>query len=120
NAPPQPLNCPGGQFQVDLKCQPAQPSDLQGQSQSQSLFALPSWALNSFVMVGQSGVGWGGGDRGARMGLGGGGGSGAGGQEPPLPALGSAQAGQAPSSEAYSPFRPSSGAAVPGEVPALA
>ena len=82
-----------------------------------TLFALDSFALNAFRMIGDTGVGWAVGDRGAIWRLGGGGRVGADAELPPT--LGEREPGRLPDPAPFAPFRPPL-TSEPGLVPALA
>jgi hypothetical protein len=112
---PSPFNCPGheGLGGGLTQCQATTPSPV-----SQYVFTLPSYALNAFVMVPQSGTGWAVGDRGAILSVGAQAespGQAASGKPAPV---GPAEQGTLPSDAPYEPFRGLLSAG-PGLVPPL-
>jgi hypothetical protein len=118
----EPLDCPSnaniaGQTSGGLSTDCKPNADVQGKSQSGYLFALPSYALNGFTMVGKTGLGWAVGDRGALVALGN---VGASSTAPPenTPKLGGARSTSLSNQQAYDPFRPLP-SSEPGTVPAL-
>ncbi|MDX6652349.1 MAG: hypothetical protein QOJ38_1130, partial [Solirubrobacterales bacterium] len=77
---PYPIDCPGGSdlpggattgTNLSTKCQAEDSARLPNETKSGAYFTLSSYALRGFTMVGNSGVGWGVGDRGAIERLGG-------------------------------------------------
>jgi hypothetical protein len=123
---PQPMDCPSNAVLVGAAgspdkyagCTPKSPGDLTGQTNSNQLFSLSSYALNGFTMVGKTGAGWAVGDRGALVALGNAGGSGS--TVPPesSPKLGAARPTSLSNRQAYGPFRPLL-SSEPGFVPPL-
>jgi hypothetical protein len=110
------IQCPAGT--VSAGCSPdTNRAAMQGQTQSQSLFALSSYALNSTVVAGDSGQYWAVGDRGAIVTLGGQASLAV--HEPPPPRLGSPAEGSAASLDPYAPFAPGSASGSTGAIPAL-
>jgi hypothetical protein len=118
---PSPVKCPPGDsitsatITPSADCRPA--SDIDQQSRSGDLFALPSYALNAFGASDASGGVWAVGDHGATMHLG----SEATSQLPPerAPKLGAHEKGSGANSSSYSDL--ASGVTDhPGRVPALA
>ncbi|MDX6651641.1 MAG: hypothetical protein QOJ38_422 [Solirubrobacterales bacterium] len=114
---PNPLDCPGtspGGFPVDrsdptsaVKCKPVQdPTQATKQTASQSLFSTGGYALNSFTMLGSTGVGWAVGDKGAIARLGGTGGVASTSSEPSAPALRASSAARLPERGPYDAVRP--------------
>jgi hypothetical protein len=115
---PTPLQCPPAG--ADTTCQVSKdPAYTANQAKTQSLFGLSSYSLNSFQMLGNTGVGWGVGDRGGIVRLGGAGSNASLGSEPPPPLLPPSSPSPAESGSAYDAFRPLAPTGVPGTVPAL-
>jgi hypothetical protein len=120
---PEPLDCPPNETVdpiglvtgVSPDCKPS--TDVQGKTQSNHLFALSSWALNGFTMVGQTGLGWAVGDRGALDALGNVGAASTAPPESP-PKLGAAQSAKLSNRAPYDSFRPLM-SSEPGVVPPL-
>jgi hypothetical protein len=113
---PDPLSCPANDpTQSPTSCRPS--IALAEQLKSESLLVLPGYSLNGFTTVGQAGISWAVGDRGAIFRLGGIAGPSA---EPNAPALGARTVAAAPSPPAYQPYRLSTVAGEPGVVPPLA
>ncbi|MDX6652262.1 MAG: hypothetical protein QOJ38_1043, partial [Solirubrobacterales bacterium] len=122
---PYPLDCPSGSdlpggTSFSTKCRPADPLKLADGTKSGALLDLSSYFLRGFTFAGNSGVGWGVGDRGAIERLAGNDG-GAGGSLPPEvpPALGAKRGAAAPDSAPYRASAPSVSHDA-GAVPALA
>ena len=111
---PNPVSCPGGDPTASPTTCHADPNAAE-QVKSLSLFDLPSYALNSFVMVGQTGVGWAVGDRGAIFRLGG---ATQVSPEPNPPALGAAAPVPLSDRSPYDGLRPTA-TSEPGVVPSL-
>jgi len=120
--PPAPsaVSCPGDPGgQPSPSCQPKNSSSLTSQSHSGGLYALDSYPLNGFQLVGDSGIGWAVGDNGALERLGGAGTVGSATPDPNPPALGAPASSALPDTSAYDAFR-STLSSDPGTVPALA
>ncbi|HEV2812290.1 MAG TPA: hypothetical protein VGW10_03470, partial [Solirubrobacteraceae bacterium] len=116
-----PLKCPGESGRVldtTIDCRPDERAA--DKTHARRFFALPSYGLNDFVMLGTSGGGWAVGEKGAILRLGGDGGATAETAEPNLPKLGRPEAEAAPDTTPWDPFRPVSLTAELGVVPPLA
>jgi hypothetical protein len=115
---PNPISCPGGAPVKNLSAQCGLAQDVPQQAKSDYLFSLPSYPLNAFTAVGQTGIAWAAGDHGALLTLGGAGQAGkiTGASNPPK--LGGGQLSRLSSREAYDGFRPALNTE-PGVVPAL-
>ncbi|HEX2016729.1 MAG TPA: hypothetical protein VGN69_08545 [Solirubrobacteraceae bacterium] len=116
-SPPSPLTCP--LTSPDVTCKPqSDPTQITKQTQSMSVFKLPSYRLNSFSLLTPSGIGWAVGDKGAILRLGGTGLVGQNLPEPAPPALASGTAGVPADDSSYDAFRPLARGPA-GSVPAL-
>jgi hypothetical protein len=91
---------------TDTKCGVGDQSKTPQAIPSQSVYKLPSYALNGFTMAGDSGVGWAVGDRGAIVRQGGEGTLGSVEPDPPAPRVGQADPANFTNGGPYGPFRP--------------
>ncbi|MGH2955736.1 MAG: hypothetical protein ACRDL6_01915, partial [Solirubrobacterales bacterium] len=116
--PPVPVKCPDAA--TSTECQPDAEA-AQEQARSRALLGLDTYALNGFQLIGDSGVGWAVGDKGAVARLGGEGTVGTATPPPPPPALGSPSRATPGASQPYDDFRGGArGSGPAGPVPALA
>ncbi|HEX2015331.1 MAG TPA: hypothetical protein VGN69_01460 [Solirubrobacteraceae bacterium] len=119
---PNPARCPPGSlFGVSAPSNPAGCQADPGatkQVTSQSLIGLSSYQLNSFALIGSTGIGWAVGDKGAIERLGGNSSAGLS-AEPAQPTLGSSSGANLSDRSAYDGLTPSAAGQV-GAVPALA
>ena len=120
---PNPFTCQASSTAPEAianQCKPVSSADdLTGQTESESVIGMPTYALNSFTFTPDGAVGWAVGDKGALVRLGGQGGVSTGSAEPDAPNLGSKELGQGADSSAYDPFRPVGEAHESGSVPSI-
>jgi len=110
---PNPLNC--GDGTPGAQCRPDPTVD----TKSHSLFMLPTYALNAYAAVGDTGGGWAVGDRGGIVRLGAQGRIDSSAGEPSSPNLGKREPASLPSQSPYDAYRPLPAAEPAGGVPAL-
>ena len=124
---PDPVDCPADTIkgqQVNHNnvpdCKAKEPDKIAGQTKSGHLFRLSSYFLNGFTMVGDSGVGWGVGDRGSMMRLAGNDAGASSTLRPEkAPKLGARQSSPGPQRQPYESMAPRL-SEEPGTVPGLA